>query len=96
MKNILVLMIAMASCFPIKAQLANTSWKRKFNLPDPGEMILQFKADTLLLNDTNGSTFESMSYKISNDTLSILKLSGESDCSYSEYATYLVEIKEKN
>ena len=94
-KKILIIIIVIVSSTLAKAQLANTSWKGKFYIPDPTEMILQFKADTVLLNFSYGSTLESMTYKISNDTLTIRKLDGQSDCSVTDEATYKIEIKDK-
>lgn len=44
-------------------------------------MILQFKNDTLYLNDpTNGNIVEMMNYKIRGDTLTIVKIGGGSSC----------------
>jgi len=94
MKKTLILIITIALSASVKAQLANTSWKGNFSIPDRTEMILQFKTDTLFLNYSYGGTLETMSYKINNDTLSLRKLNGQSDCGYSE-ATYKIEIKDK-
>ncbi|MEO6843532.1 MAG: hypothetical protein ABI184_00085 [Ginsengibacter sp.] len=95
MQKILILIIVISSSRCVSAQLANTSWKGNFNIPDPTEMILKFKTDTLLLNYPYGSAIETMSYKINNDTLSIQKLAGQSQCSYSKDATYIIKIKDK-
>lgn len=95
MKKLLILFLAIISSAGVAAQVTNTSWKGIFNIPDPTEMILQFKADTLLLNYPSGSTLEEMSYKINNDTLSIQKLEGQSDCNTSEDAIYKIVMKNK-
>jgi hypothetical protein len=95
MKKNFILIIAIASSAMVNAQLANTSWKGKFYIPDANEMVLQFKTDTLLLKYPDGSMLESMSYKINNDTLSIRKIEGPSECSYSENATYKIETKDE-
>lgn len=95
MKRIICLIIAIASVSLVKAQFANTSWKGSFDIPDLTEMVLQFKSDSLLLNYPDGSTFETMKFKINNDTLSILKLDGQSSCSYSDTATYKIWVKDK-
>jgi len=94
-KKIVSILILIASVSIAKAQFANTSWKGNFNLPDSTQMILQFKTDSLLLNYPDGSAFETMSFKISNDTISILKLNGQSPCSYSDTATYKIGLKDK-
>ena len=90
----IILTIAIGLSVFVKAQVANIFWKGNFNIPDLKVMLLRFKTDTLLLNYTDGSTLETMSYKINNDTLSLRKLNGQSDCGYSE-ATYKIEIKDK-
>ena len=95
MKKILILIIVIALSASVKAQLANTSWKGNFSVPDPAEMVLQFKTDTVLLNYPYGTTLETMSYKINNDTLTLRKMSGQSDCGYSKDAVYKIEIKNK-
>lgn len=95
MKKTLILTLAIGFSSFAKAQLANTSWKGNFNVPDPTEMILQFKADSVLLDYTYGVTLETMSYSINNDTLFLRKLDGRSDCSYSDNASYKFGIKDK-
>lgn len=95
MKKILCIIISIAFLNSAKAQFANTSWKGDFYIPDPTEMVLQFRSDSLLLSYPGGSTFETMSFKINNDTMSILKLDGQSSCSYSDTAMYKIWIKDK-
>lgn len=77
------------------AQITNTSWSGTFNIPDPAQMVLQFKSDTLLLGFSNNNVLESMTYKISNDTLSIIKIDGQSPCDFTTPATYKLTMKEK-
>ena len=79
MKKIMILLFAFCSAIGANAQFVNTSWKGQFNMPDPTPMILQFKTDTLCLNSPDNTPFETMSYKISNDTLTIRKLDGQSE-----------------
>jgi hypothetical protein len=95
MKKFLCLFISIATVSLVKAQFANTSWKGSFNIPDPTEMVLQFKSDSLLLNYPGGSNLETMSYKINNDSMFILKLNGQSPCSYSDTAIYKVKVEDK-
>ena len=95
MKKIIILFFAFCLAIGANAQFANTSWKGQFNMPDPTQMILQFKTDTLSLNSPDNTPFETMSYKISNDTLTIHKLYGQSECSYDKDATYKIMIKDK-
>lgn len=95
MRKTLILITVIALSFSVKAQLANTSWIGNFNIPEPAKMILQFKTDTLSLNYPDGTALEIMNYKINNDTLSLRKLDGESDCESSKEALYKIEIKDK-
>ena len=77
------------------AQISNTTWKGIFKVPDPTEMVLQFKADTLLVNTTDDDeTVEAMKYTIKNDTISIIKIFGESDCSGDSLAICKILIKD--
>ena len=91
----IILTIAIGLSVFVKAQVANIFWKGNFNIPDLKVMLLRFKTDTLLLNYTDGSTLETMSYKIHNDTLSLCNLEGESECNYAGNATYKIAIKDK-
>lgn len=95
MKKIIIFILVFTSSYLVKAQIVNTSWKGQFNIPDPTQMILQFKTDTLYLNYTDNTPIETMSYKIRNDTLTLRKLDGQSECSYDQNATYKIFIKDK-
>ena len=95
MKKIMTLFFAIALSGAANAQFANTSWKGQFNIPDATDMILQFKTDTLQLTYPDNTPLETMSYKISNDTLTVRKLDGQSECSYDQYATYKIFMKDK-
>lgn len=94
MKKIIFSLFSLALVQIASAQMANTSWSGTFYVPDPAKMILQFKGDTLLLNFSTGNVLESMKYTISNDTLSIIKIEGQSPCDYSTVATYKLTMKE--
>jgi hypothetical protein len=77
----LLVAITVVAIGSAKAQFANTSWKGMYKVPDPTEMILQFKIDTLYFNDpANGNVVEMMNYKINGGTLTVLKISGGSSC----------------
>lgn len=93
-KNLFLLFALTTLGIGTKAQFSNTSWKGMYKVPDPTEMILQFKNDTLYLNDpVNGSVVEMMNYKISGDTLTLVKISGGSSCG-DENGIYKVSIKD--
>ncbi len=56
----------------------------------PGDLpvVLDFKTDTLnLVDKQDGKVFESMTYKISGDIISLVKLSGNSPCDVGFKAT---------
>jgi hypothetical protein len=92
-KKNLFLFLVLISTGNAKAQYQNTSWKGIYKIPDPTEMILQFKQDTLLLNNfADGSTVEAMNYKMNGDTLILTKISGISPC-YDEKGIYKLSIK---
>jgi len=88
-------LFATAGLLSTKAQLTNTSWQGIFKMPEPTKMILQFKSDSLFFNDPEtGNNFEAMSYELRNDTLTFIKLSGNSSCSTTDKGMYKVEIKD--
>lgn len=64
------------------SQLADTKWRSSMNVPDPVECILQFKKDTLIVMVAADQSMvvETMTYKLKNDTLTIIKVSGTSPC----------------
>lgn len=81
MKKILFLFMIVMAAGSANAQIQNTSWKGIYNIPDPTEMVLQFKQDTLLLNySQDGSNAELMNYQMKGDTLIMTKISGISPC----------------
>jgi hypothetical protein len=81
MKIILSLVLVLLATASVKAQYENTSWKGIYMIPDPTELVLQFKQDTLLLNYfADGSNVETMNYTIKGDTLTMTKISGISPC----------------
>jgi hypothetical protein len=63
------------------AQLANSKWSGTIAGPDIMSAILSFKTDTLeVIAAESGDPLETMSYKISGDTLLLKKISGGSPC----------------
>lgn len=81
MKKILFLFLVVMAAGSANAQIQNTSWKGIYNIPDPTEMVLQFKQDTLLLNySQDGSNAELMNYQMKGDTLIMTKINGISPC----------------
>lgn len=95
MKKILFSITALIFAQIASAQIANTAWSGNFNIPDPTQMVLQFKSDTLVLSFPNNTVLESMTYKINNDTLSVVKIEGQSPCDNTTAGTYKIVMKEK-
>lgn len=79
-----------------EAQLTNTTWKGMFNVPYPMECNFAFGADTATLYMSDGSgVVETMKYRVSNDSVFIVKLSGESPCYDEKEAIYSYKITDQ-
>lgn len=78
--GILILFICL-STKTLNAQLQNTAWKGVFMAPTLIECVLEFKTDTLNVNEVNNDNIlETSVYKINNDTLTLQKVTGGSPC----------------
>jgi hypothetical protein len=75
------------------AQLQNTTWTGIFKVPDEMESVLQFTGDTMVLKTPADLAIETMTYRVNKDTITILKLDGNSGCSLSKPAIYKYAIK---
>jgi hypothetical protein len=84
MKKILVLILAIVGTLSAKAQLANTKWAGNMSVPDDVSVVLQFKADSLLLiikpRGENEFVGETMTYSLKDSTITLSKVSGNSPC----------------
>ena len=81
-KSGFLLLLLFIAGFSASAQLEDTKWRNTVNIPDPVECMFHFKKDTVnLYVVADGSLIESMTYKISKDTLKLTKVSGMSPCS---------------
>lgn len=79
----------------IKAQLANSKWKGVLDLGSPVNVSFEFGKDTLaVMNLDQSSVLETMIYKVTNSTFTLVKVSGQSDCETSTIGKYKYEIKE--
>ncbi|GEO10429.1 hypothetical protein [Segetibacter aerophilus] len=79
----------------IKAQLANSKWKGVLELGSPVNVSFEFGKDTLaVMNLDQSSVLETMIYKVTNSTFTLVKVSGQSDCETSTIGKYKYEIKE--
>lgn len=76
--------------------LANTTWLGTAYVPTELQVKFAFGVDTLkLVMADNNLVLETMSYRLSNDTLFIKKLSGNSPCEDDQEGVYKVAVKEK-
>jgi hypothetical protein len=81
MKKLLFLTLFTFIGLLAQAQLANSKWNGSLNIPELAPAALNFKTDTLeVIYAENGEILETMSYKVSGDTLLLKKISGGSPC----------------
>jgi hypothetical protein len=81
--------------FQSSAQISNSKWKGIFLIPHAVDVTLNFKKDTLYLEDENGQRFGSLVFSCRGDTLMITKISGSSPCPEQSKGSYRVEWLEK-
>lgn len=81
MKKVIVMLTVVFMAVSAKAQLADTKWKGAIFAPSQLPMILTFKKDTLAMTTPDGAPFETMSYTVKDDVITLKKLSGQSPCS---------------
>lgn len=81
MKSIVSLLLLMCLGTFAHAQLANTKWTGSLTVPEPTPVYLNFQTDVfeVFLAESN-ELVETMSYKISGDTITVKKTSGNSAC----------------
>ncbi|MDE3213749.1 MAG: hypothetical protein KGM98_10985 [Bacteroidota bacterium] len=94
MRKISLLLLVVLFSGAAVGQLAHTDWKGTFQAPDSVELVLHFKADTLLVNTPDSQTIEIMQFSVHNDTLALRKIAGQSDCMDNSDALYQFELKE--
>jgi len=71
--------------------LSNTKWKGVFLIPHAVDIILNFKKDTLYLEDEKGQQFGTLVFSHRSDTLMITKISGSSPCPEQSKGSYRIE-----
>ncbi len=81
MKRIVLLLVFLATSSLAQAQLANTKWTGNLAVPEISPVYLHFKPDVfeVYLQESN-ELIETMSYKLSGDTITLKKISGGSPC----------------
>jgi uncharacterized protein with WD repeat len=94
-KKIILLCLLMAGAMASKAQLTNTKWSGKMNIPDEMQVTLHFTTDTLymLIADMGNQPGEVMSYSAKDSTITLRKISGNSPC---DTAAFTVRYTVKN
>jgi hypothetical protein len=76
----LCFLLTISSLFA-KAQLANTKWAGTAAVPDPTDITLTFKKDTLNMSlKGSNDIIESMTYTVKGDVITVKKVSGGSPC----------------
>jgi len=71
--------------------LSNTKWKGVFLIPHAVDVTLNFKKDTLYLEDEKGQQFGTLVFFHRSDTLVITKISGSSPCPEQSKGSYRIE-----
>lgn len=94
MKKInLILVVIFSISFTLNAQLSNSSWKTTLYLDQPVNTVFTFNNDTLSVkNIDDNSNLETMKFTLKDTTLTIQKLSGQSECDTSVVGTYSCKI----
>jgi hypothetical protein len=81
MKSIVAFLLFMCLGIVVHAQIANTKWTGNLMVPDPAAVNLSFKADVFEVYLAEGNQLlETMTFKVSGDTLILRKTSGGSPC----------------
>lgn len=81
MKRLVTLMLLMFVGVLAHAQLANTRWTGNLTVPEATPMYLNFKTDVFEVSLAESNELvETMTYKISGDTIILKKTSGSSVC----------------
>jgi hypothetical protein len=77
----------------VKAQFANSKWTGVMRLSNEVNISFVFGKDTLtVFNLDENSIVETMTFSVANSTLTVYKVSGQSDCSNSTIGKYQYEI----
>jgi len=81
MKRLFLLVLCLFCGMLAQAQISNTKWNGNLAVPDLVPVTLKFQTDVFeVYVAENNELLESMSYKISGDTLILKKTSGGSPC----------------
>jgi hypothetical protein len=93
MKKIFLTAIAFTSVFVASAQLEHSKWKGVANVPEPYDCMFDFRKDTVYLMAGEAVLLETMTYKLSGDTLILTKIDGKSPCAKESAGYFKIETK---
>lgn len=96
MKKMIFVSLLILSSIIVNAQLKNTKWKGTITTDTEMEVVFHYKSDTLeVLNSSDGSVMETLTYSIIDSTISFQKIYGQSDCDGSSTGLYTFIIKDE-
>ena len=79
MKTFLICIILVSASLISKAQFANTKWTGTMMVPSEQQVELSFKKDSLFIS-IDDSPVESMTYKVKDSLMNVVKIDGKSPC----------------
>lgn len=93
MKILITTMLAIFFGVGANAQISisNTKWMVHAEMPQPRNLVLDFKKDTLRILDEQGNLTSSATFMQRNDSLFIRKASGRSPCPDGSEGWYKIE-----
>jgi len=81
MRTLYLLTVLLLLAVISKAQLKNTKWQGKMNVPDLTPVVLVFKGDSVnMIIVDSGVVGETMTYSLKDSTITLAKTSGNSPC----------------
>lgn len=73
-----------------QSSVSNTNWKGHIENPQPLDVVIEFKNDSLIVTSAEGVELEVMSFSQSKDTLKLRKLNGQSPCDFTTEGIYIL------
>jgi len=81
MRTFYFLIVLLITAGTAKAQLINTKWEGKLNVPDEIKVILYFKQDSVdMIIVDDDMVGETMAYSLKDSVITMKKISGNSPC----------------
>lgn len=85
MRILYILTVLLLTAAIAKAQLKNTKWQGKMNVPEETTVMLDFKKDSVdLVIVDNAMVGESMTYSVKDSIITMKKTSGHSPCNVND------------